>query len=571
MKANKNEQNLIKEIESGKYKNHYFVYNRKSTDEANNQKNSISYQRAENTRFANKGSLLIAPVTIEGFCVNGIISEKHSGFKEDDDVTISNEGIVQYRIDRPKFQKMLQFVSLGYFKGVVCLCWDRISRNKGDDTVVRKLMRRGVDFHFVYAIYDDSSSGALHMDIDGMFSQHHSRVTSEKVKLATRNNRDKGVCTYRAPIGYLNEGNMDNKPFDPERAPIIKRLFELCAEGDWTLSDLARYANKEGLTTVPMRKRRTKEEMLAEEDETVEIEKVSLPIIQNHISRILNNPFYIGKIISSDDNYIKSSSHEALISDELFNKVQIILKKRKVSVHYDEKLDLPFRGLMRCAKCKRTYTPYVKKGIQYYNARCADGCDNDFKNFNFNFIEKKLSTLIKSLYFIEDELAEIDARLSTEISMVEEKRQKDIDGIERRKKRIREDLKYLNTSKLILLKTGVYTPEGFLDEEQKLNDELKELQNREQVSDEAMHETMKDIVNLSELLKNVVPYYNFANPQQKEKVIKIIFSELYVSKNTLEYRLQNGFQCFENRFSTLCDPTENRTLISALRRRCPNR
>jgi len=42
---------------------------------------------------------------------------------------------------------MLQFVSLGYFKGVVCLCWDRISRNKGDDTVVRKLMRRGVDFH----------------------------------------------------------------------------------------------------------------------------------------------------------------------------------------------------------------------------------------------------------------------------------------------------------------------------------------------------------------------------------------------------------------------------------------
>ena len=68
-----------------------------------------------------------------------------------------------------------------------------------------------------------------------------------------------------------------------------------------------------------------------------------------------------------------------------------------------------------------------------------------------------------------------------------------------------------------------------------------------------------------------MPYYNFANPQEKEAIIKIIFSELYISKNTLEYKLQNGFLCFENRFSAVCDPTENRTLISALRRRCPDR
>ena len=75
------------------------------------------------------------------------------------------------------------------------LSWDRISRNKGDDTIIRKLMRRGIDVRFAYATYDDTSAGALHMDIDGMFAQHHSRVTSEKVTMSTRNSRTKGICT----------------------------------------------------------------------------------------------------------------------------------------------------------------------------------------------------------------------------------------------------------------------------------------------------------------------------------------------------------------------------------------
>ncbi len=554
---NKDEQILIKEIESGKYKDCYLIYNRKSTDEPNNQKNSIIYQKAENTRFSKNKDLPLAPVSIKNLCQNGVISERHSGFKESDDFLIEEDGTVKYRIERPKFQKMLHFLNQGYFKGVICLCWDRISRNKADDTIIRKLMRRGVDIRFVYAHYDKTSSGALHMDVDSMFSAHHSRVTSEKVTINTRDCRKRGICTYRAPIGYLNEGTMENKPFDPIRAPIIARLFELFATGNWSLSDLARYANEQGLTSVPMRRRRTEDEILAEEDEVAEIEKVSRPMTANHISRILRNPFYTGKILDSDGNYVKSNSHQALISEGLFGEVQEMLKKRKVSIYYDEKLDQPLRGFMRCSKCNRAYTPYIKKGIQYYNARCVNGCENDFRNFNFSFIEEKVKKLIESLYFTEDELAEIDARLSTEISMVEEKRQKEIDKIERSKKKIREDLKYLNTNKLILLKTGAYTPEDFLTEEQKLNDELKGLQNQEQASDEAMHETMKDIVKLSELLKNIVPYYDFAKPREKESIMRIIFSELYVSENMLEYKLQNGFLCFENRFNAICDPTGN--------------
>ncbi len=547
-------QNTLKAIKSRKYANCYLIYNRKSTDEADSQKNSIDYQKTENTRHANNTELSIAQVTIEGFCTDGIISERHSGFKEGDELFFSKDGMVQYRIDRPKFQQMIQYVNAGYFKGIICLCWDRISRNKGDDTIIRKLMRRDVDIRFVYASYDRSSAGELHMDIDGMFAQHHSRVTSEKVRLSTLNNRRKGICTYRAPIGYLNEGKMDRKPFDPVRAPIIKEMFELYATGDWSLSDIARHANNQGFTTVPMRRRRTKKEMLAEEHDETAIEKISRPVTENHISRILTNKFYTGRILGPDGKYIESISHEALVDDDTFNLVQHLLGKKTTSIHYAEKIDYPLRGIVRCSYCHRVYTPYMKKGILYFNARCTKDCQNTMKNCNLDFISEKFLEAISNLYFTDIELEQLEARTSTEISLLEEKRLKEFEKIERQKKHIREDLAYLRSNRLQLLKSGVYTLEGMAEEQSQLEAKLDELLEDEEISEAAMVEVMKDVVTLSELLKNAIPIYKLSIPHEKDRLIRLVFSELFISQNTSEYKVKKGFEAFENRFSAICDP-----------------
>ena len=126
---------------------------------------------------------------------------------------------------------------------------------------------------------------------------------------------------------------MEHKPFDPERAPIIKKLFESYVTGDWSLTDLARFANNQGLTTTPSRRRRTPDEMLAEEGDEVEIEKVARPLTVSGIQKILTNPFYTGRTFGNENNYVRSVSHEALIPDKLFNQVQALLKKKNVSLH----------------------------------------------------------------------------------------------------------------------------------------------------------------------------------------------------------------------------------------------
>lgn len=544
-----------KAIASGTFKDRYLVYIRKSTDEPDNQKNSIAYQRRENLRYAKQLGLPIAAVSLEGFCSEGVISEKHSGFKESDDLHILDSGEVRFHIERPKFSRVVQYLNQEHFKGVICLCWDRISRNRGDDTIVRKLMRKGADFQFVFVTYDDSSSGELHMDIDGMFAQHHSRVTSEKIKTTIRAKRAEGKCTYRAPIGYLNEGSWDHKPFDPERAPIIAELFELYATGHWSLSDLARHAAKQGLTTVPMRKPRTQAEMLADDQDCDLHPKVSRPVNVNRINEILANPFYTGKVIGPDGKHVLSTSHEPLVSQDVFDKVQTHLKHRKVSTRYTEKLDHPLRGFIRCADCNRAYTPYTKKGHLYYNARCVPGCSNDLRNCSLDIVSTRIAALLQGLGFTKKELQQLDAKTNAEFATLAETSEKEAARRERITKRIHEDLDYLSANQLSLLRSGTYTPETFVEAREGLEAELAALGSQRHATEAEMRSLMKDIILLSELVNTAGNLFILADPREQERIAKTVFSELRMSQNTLNYSLQMGLEPFENRVLAFSAPT----------------
>ena len=551
------------------FRNQYLVYNRKSTDDGEQQKNSLGYQTTEAIKFSKVNNLPIAKADIVGFCNDGVINESHTGFKEDNDLNIAEDGSVQYKIERPKFERLVHSLLKGEFKGVIFLCWDRASRNKNDNNILRKMIKMGIDIRFVQANYDKSSAGELHMDVDEMFAQHHSRVTSEKVTLATKKMRNEGYCTYRAPTGYLNTGDPKKVIFDPERAPLVKQLFEKYAEGNWSLADLARWANDNGLTTRPVRRKRTLTEKLREVP--AEIEAVSRPITFNHTHKILTNPFYIGQVYGNDRIFVKSACHTALIDEALFYKVQSLLNIKKVSVHYKNKLYFSYRGLIRCHVCKRVYSPYKQKGIDYYGARCTINCTNTNRNINSSFIEEKVGFIMSGLFFTTEERADMDRQVRDEISTLEDKRIAELKEITQRKNKLREDLSYLRKNKLTLLKNGVYTGEDYLEEELQITQKLEKLRNAEEASEISMQEVVKDVVFLSELLEDAYLYYILANPSEKQLIITKVFSELTLSGDTLHYKCRNGFKVLENRKTLLCDSTGNRTPITRMRILCPSR
>ena len=540
----------LKRIKAGLHQGEYLIYCRKSTDDTENQKNSLDHQESECLAFAKNQGFRIALVTLAGFCTDGIIRESHSGFKDDGELTFTKSGEVKYRITRPKFNELIQWLNQGSFAGIVCMSWDRLSRNKTDNAIITKLIGKQVDIQFVTATYDDSSAGALHMDIDGMFAQHHSRVTKEKVTNAMHKLRDEGIVVYMAPLGYQNTGkkykdvrSTEHKPFDPFRAPIVREIFEKYATGNWSMSDLATWANEQGLTNFPKRRPRTRAEMLSEDE--IVIEPVAKPITRNNIYYMLGNRFYTGLMQNSQGEWIPSVSHRALIKPELFERVQELRGEKQVSIRYKESLGHALRGFVRCADCHRVYTPYAKKGIQYFGARCAPNCSNTKKSCNLQFIETELGNRMPGLFLSPDELADLDHNAAASRASLEAKLYQEHEQAERKRRKLHEDLSYLHENRINLLRSGVYTPDSYVEEEQRILREQADVDGETAVSEADLHDAIADATKLSELLKFLTVYYEDAKSPEKEGVVRCLFSELTLSENTFGYSLKSEFQLLE--------------------------
>ncbi len=543
------------------HKDSYLIYNRKSTDDADNQKNSLSYQEGENVRFARKEKLPIADVAITNFCDHGVIKESHSGYKESEDFEINPDGSINYKIDRPKFSKLVGMLRNKEVKGVIFLCWDRASRNKQDDVLLKKLIKQGADIRFSHAQYDKTSSGDLHMDIDGMFASHYSNVISEKVRLANDKLRAEGKCLYTAPIGYFDNGSSD-KPIDIERAPLVKRIFELYSTGEWSFIELAKWANKEGLTTKPTRKHRTKDEILS----NVPIDsrdKIARPVTHKSIENILKNPFYIGKL-RIGESYVDGKFHQPLIDVGIFNKVQEVLKTRCVSIHYIDKQFSTYRALARCT-CGRAFSAYEQKGIIYYRTRCATPCTNPDKNLKECNIHDEIQTILDKIYFSDAELKEIETKAHLGLDNITTKRNKELDDLYVRQKRVFADIDYLTKNRITLLRTNSMSIEGMKLDEDKLNSEMNEINQKIAIYGETAQEMLKYVLTFSELVKNASLYYKFALDSEKRDLVSTIFTELiFHDGHLVEYKAKDGFDALLKRSGLTGSGGRDRTCDQSL-------
>lgn len=513
----------------------YLVYSRKSTDDADNQKNSLEYQELECRKYAQTNNLQITTDDIGDTVEGGIIKERHSAFKGSKLSVV--DARVEYQIERPKFMQMAHLLLDGKYEGVIVLCFDRISRNEQSDMIVKELIKvHGINIHFVYADYDlSTSSGELHMDIDGMFARHHSRVTSEKVKITFDKLRSEKKCTYFSPIGYLDKGS-DCKEFDPERAPTIKRLFELYATGEWSLSELCKWSYGQGFTTKPRRRRRTHEEIM----KGIEIEKPSsMPICTSTLQVILTNRFYVGEIRHKDK--WMEGMHSPLIDVALFNKVTNKLSENCVTVHYVDKPFFTYRGLVKCS-CGRAYSPYMKKGHIYYCSKCKEGCKNAMRNVKEELLVDQIQLLIEKIHFTDDELQQIEEGAKSGLKKAASKRDAEIQDLYQRKKRINEDLDYLKSHKITLLREGAMSPSEWKKDSENLIAEQKEVDALFGAHTETEEEMLEYVLTVSELAKNASRLYKLATSQEKRRLAHLVFSELVlVDGKMASYKAKEEF------------------------------
>jgi site-specific DNA recombinase len=248
--------------------------------------------------------------------------------------------------DRAEFQKMLTYCRehRGKISHVIVADLSRLARNVIDQgTTIATLKHLDITLVSVdEPITDDTAAGKLARNMLGAMNQFYSDSLSERVRYRMKAGLDAGRFLHYAPIGYVNVNK--DLAVDPERAPFIRKAFEMLASGNYASTDSVLSL----VTAMGLRTRKGN------------------PLTKQSWGRLLQNPIYAGWI-RSEQNRVRGK-HEALVSEETFQNVQDRING-KSRPHQRLNEDFPLRGFVKCAGCGKNLTGGWAKGRKERYAR----------------------------------------------------------------------------------------------------------------------------------------------------------------------------------------------------------
>ncbi len=291
-----------------KIKVKYCLYARKSMESDEQQALSIDSQVNEMKSLAEK----------EGLLIGGIKKESHSA---------KNSG------ERPVFNELIEEVRNGVYNGIIAWHPDRISRNAGDLGRIVDLMdqKHLAEIRTFSQTFTNNPNEKFLLMILGSQAKLENDNRSINIKRGLRARVEMGLWPVVAPTGYLNEKRTDRPCHvipDPERADIIKQMFEKVGYEEWSgrkvyswLKDTLNFKTKNG-------------------------KYLSL----GNIYITLRNSFYYGvfEYPRGGGNWY-TGIHTPIITKELFDKVQLQIKANDIDKSICR--EFIFTKLIKCGSC----------------------------------------------------------------------------------------------------------------------------------------------------------------------------------------------------------------------------
>jgi len=321
----------------------YCLYARKSSESEERQVLSIDSQIKEMLQLAEREGLEIVTMKRESH------SAKETG-------------------QRPVFNEIVEEIRDGKYNGILTWAPDRISRNAGDLGRIVDLMDAG-KLHMIRTFgqtFGNNPNEKFLLMILGSQAKLENDNRGINVKRGLRTRVEMGLWPGMAPLGYLNQKLMDKKcriVVDPQRAPVVKQMFEKVAYEQWSGRKVYNWLRFD--LNFHTRGNR--------------------PLTLSGVYRMLQMPIYYGPF-----EYPRSSgqwyqgTHEPLITEELFRKVQEQLKRDKI---VRENREFAFTKLFTCGMCGSGITAQEKYKLlkdgtnaKYVYYSCSKARDRNCKN-----------------------------------------------------------------------------------------------------------------------------------------------------------------------------------------------
>lgn len=292
-------------------------YNRKSNEAKERQEYSIAEQKAENEKYRIR----------ENLNVTHCFEEEKSAFKPH---------------KRLQFDEMLRLLRAGIIDAILTWKENRLCRNPEEGGVLIQMLQDGIIKEIrcvsTNAIYTPDSDHLVLQIHFGMANQY-SRNLSKDVKRGLVHKCERKEYPRPAPIGFNGFGERGKRNIKPNafEAPIIRELYELASTENYSLGSLIEHAEQKGLKT-----------------------KRDKKLSKSHLHAILTRPTYYGYFYHNNELY--EGNYEAIISKQLFDKVQKALKNRSKPKVNAWKSD--WNGLAYCKDCGCAITTTNK--IKHY-------------------------------------------------------------------------------------------------------------------------------------------------------------------------------------------------------------
>ena len=397
----------------------------------------------------------------------------------------ADEGITGTQIkNRDEFIRMIDDCKLGKIDIIIAKSISRFARNTVDTlNTVRLLRELNIDVYFEKEnIHTSKMESEMFLTLYSAFAQAESESTSLNVRMGLKAKMKRGEAVGQPYCyGYSYDKSTKEIHINESEAYVVRKIFKYYLDG-YGSTRIAQKLMEEGIPAP----------------------YGGCEWHPSPIKDMLRNVKYVGDLCSQKwyienpmthkerrnrgekQMYYVKNHHEAIISREVFNKVQEIYKKRSMIVKegkvYCEKFSMRyiFSSIITCEECGRTFVRRVsnfknKDGIVHPHIywTCSSKTQKNIDNCNAVTIrDEELKSLFVSLYnkfIIANQESDLFKIIKNVIS--NENNDKKLQTLNKRKKVIMEKI-----SKLIDLNINQdIDKETFLIKNEELNNELLQI------------------------------------------------------------------------------------------------
>lgn len=236
---------------------------------------------------------------------------------------------------RPGFQRLIEDAMERRFDVVLVFHTSRFARNTVEAKRYKKLLRSELGIEVISVTQPlsadaDDPAAFLSESVHEIFDEYYSVSLSFWTKMGLREKARQGKLTGSLPWGYVKGEDGIAVP-DPDKAPFVKRLFEMYASGQHTDRTLAEWLN-------------------VNEQRTARDRAFGVDTVRE----MLCNAAYAGYVSGRrDKSKTITGLHEPIVDDALYDRVQDMRRERARTLKPGRPSNrYLLRGIARCERCQ---------------------------------------------------------------------------------------------------------------------------------------------------------------------------------------------------------------------------